>query len=218
MTVQPTFHWQFNEREGSITKDSINGVEGKLNSRVSWEEHGRMGNAIKLDGGSHINFGNAVGQFGTSDFTIAFGMKILALNGESDADIIGNRVRPSTSRNIDNNDLIKELHDNWFTVRLHDKKLWFQVDEDKNGTHMIRAISDRLPLFEDDKWHHIAAVREGRTLKVYLDGALVAQGTSNTGVANINNGIDLKLGNWNSGTPTARYEDLRIYHSALNAT
>ncbi|NJN19733.1 MAG: LamG domain-containing protein [Oscillochloris sp.] len=60
-------------------------------------------------------------------------------------------------------------------------------------------------------------VREGPALKLYFDGELQAEAASSTGVANIANGDDMKVGDWLRATPTARYEDLRIYHTALSA-
>ncbi|MEO0868580.1 MAG: LamG domain-containing protein, partial [Cyanobacteria bacterium J06642_11] len=66
------------------------------------------------------------------------------------------------------------------------------------------------------QWLHVAVVRQGRTIKIYIDGVLKAEATSKTGVANIKNNTDVKLGHSRRGTPNAQYEDLRIYHTALS--
>ncbi|MEM6717230.1 MAG: LamG-like jellyroll fold domain-containing protein, partial [Cyanobacteria bacterium P01_C01_bin.147] len=155
---------------------------------------------------SRVVFGPEVGQFGTSDFTVAFGIKILGTDGQNDLNIIGTR---SVSG-----------HGNWFSLRLEDKgrRLNFEVDENSKGKHYAIAKTPRLSNLFDKKWHHIALVRAGRTVKVYLDGILVAEGASKTGVANINRAVDVKLGHYTRHTPIAHYEDLRIYHTALNAT
>nr|WP_321399117.1 LamG-like jellyroll fold domain-containing protein [uncultured Desulfobacter sp.] len=204
MTIQPQYHWQFKENEGPLAKDSVDGVEGKFQN-VSRQGHGRIGNAIRINGNnSHINLGKIVGQFGRGDFTIAFGINILDTHGENDMDIIGNR----TSKG----------HGNFFAVRLIRKAhVCFEVDQDNKGTHHVPVDTERLPI-TDKKWHHAAVVREGRKLRVYFNGQLAAENTSDTGIADINNGNDLKLGDWKRGTPVAKYEDLRIYHKALNAT
>jgi len=76
MAIQPNFHWQFHEREGSIATDSISGVKAILKpvDDTVFGRHGRIGSAIRLRGlESRVQFGGEVGQFGTSDFTIAFG-------------------------------------------------------------------------------------------------------------------------------------------------
>ncbi|MEM8534087.1 MAG: LamG domain-containing protein [Chloroflexota bacterium] len=202
MAVQPTYHWQFAEREGSIAKDTISGVEGRFHS-VLWQFHGRIGHAIRVRGKEgHVNFGNVAGQFGTSDFTIAFGINILNTHDQNDVDIIGNRSVMG--------------HGNWVSLRLEEKqRLTFAVDEDSKGKHHAVAKTGKVLIAE--KWQHIAVVREGPTLRIYVNGSLVAEGASETGVANIQNGVDLKLGHWRRHAHTALYEDLRIYHTALNA-
>ena len=204
MTVQPKYHWQFEEKEGSIVRDTISGVEGRLHRSISWGGHGRIGKAVRFPSReSRIVFGHEVGQFGTSDFTVAFGIKILGTDGQNDLNIIGTR---SVSG-----------HGNWFSLRLEDKgrRLTFEVDENSRGKHYAFAKTRRLSNLSDKKWHHIALVREGRTVKVYFDGTLEAEGVSNTGVANISRAIDVKLGHYTRHAPTAHYEDLRIYHTAL---
>ena len=51
MTIQPNFHQQFNEREGSIATDRISSVEGKQIKNTTFWPHGRVGLAIGV-----INF------------------------------------------------------------------------------------------------------------------------------------------------------------------
>ncbi|MEM9953679.1 MAG: LamG-like jellyroll fold domain-containing protein [Chloroflexota bacterium] len=203
MTIQPNFHWQFNEREGSGTTDSISGVKGGFAS-VSFQLHGRIGPAIRFHSkSSRVQFvSDEVGQFGTSDFTIAFGMLIISTHRQDGLDIIGNRSSSG--------------HGNWVSLRLVDRTgLQFEVDEDRNATHYIKVRANKI--LKAKRWFHVAIVREGRTLKIYVDGVLQAEATSDTGIANIDNGVALRLGHYREETPTARYEDLRIYHTALNA-
>ncbi|MCU6711051.1 hypothetical protein M6D81_20365 [Paenibacillus sp. J5C_2022] len=203
MINQPAYHWQFDERDGSVVTDRINGIKGNV-QRVSREGHGRIGQAITIRGNeSLINFGNVVGQFGIDDFTVAFGMKYMDRHGEDDLDIIGNR---SVSG-----------HGNWFSLRQQKAKILFEVDEDNKAKNYAIAKTNDLQVLQQKKWHHIAVVREGQTLKIYIDGELAAEGVSTSGVANINNGKDLRLGDWKRGAAVAQYEDLRIYHTALGA-
>ena len=206
MTIQPTYHWQFNERKGNIARDAIGGIEGRLHSSITWHRHGRIGPAVRMPSReSRLVFDPEVGQFGTRDFTVAFGIKIMDIHGQDDLDIIGTRSMSG--------------HGNWFSLRLEDKgrRLLFEIDENSKGKHYAFAKTSRLSNLFDKKWHHIALVREGRTVKVYFDGTLVAEGASKTGVANINRTVDVKLGHYTRHTPLAHYEDLRIYHTALSA-
>ncbi|MEO0537454.1 MAG: LamG domain-containing protein [Cyanobacteria bacterium P01_A01_bin.123] len=205
MAVHPNYHWQFNERKGSIARDAIAGVEGRFHRTISWGGHGRIGSVVRFNSReSRIVFGPELGQFGTSDFTVTFGIKIMDIQGQDDLDIIGTRSMSG--------------HGNWFSLRLEDKgrRLTFAVNENSKGKHHANTKTPRLSNLFDKKWHHVALVREGRTVKVYFDGTLVADGASKTGVANINRAVDVKLGHYTRHTPTAQYEDLRIYHAALN--
>ncbi|MEM1251121.1 MAG: LamG-like jellyroll fold domain-containing protein [Cyanobacteria bacterium P01_H01_bin.21] len=205
MTIQPTYHWQFDERKGNISRDVISGIESRFHRTISWDGHGRIGSAVRFDSReSRIVFGPEVGQFGTRDFTVAFGIKIMDIHGQDDLDIIGTRSISG--------------HGNWFSLRLEDKgrRLTFAVDENSKGKHHANTKTPRLSNLFDKKWHHIALVREDRTVKIYFDGTLMAEGASKTGVANINRTVDVKLGHYTRHTPTAHYEDLRIYHTALS--
>jgi hypothetical protein len=205
MAPQPKYHWQFDERKGRIAKDSIGGAEARFHRTISWGGHGRIGSTVKFDSReSRIVFEPEVGQFGTSDFTVAFGINVLDTDGQDDLDIIGTR---SVSG-----------HGNWFSLRLRDqgKSLFFEVDEDSQGKNYARAKTEPLPSLVDQKWHHVALVRRGKTLKIYFNGTLVQTGKSRTGVADIKSNVDVKLGHYTRHTPTAQYEDLRIYHEALS--
>ncbi|MBE9067370.1 LamG domain-containing protein [Leptolyngbya cf. ectocarpi LEGE 11479] len=204
MTVQPNYHWQFEEKQGTVTADTVSGVKVKL-SNTTWLGHGRIGNAIKIDGrtkNSRIVFDQDVARFGTSDFTVAFGMKAQGTYGQKALHVIGNR---STSG-----------HGNFFSIRMKQQgQLTFEVDENTRGKNYA-FLNSKRPL-KDSKWHHIAAVRQGRSLKLYIDGELSDEGTSKTGIANIITDTVLFLGARGLKTPIAQYEDLRIYHTALNA-
>ncbi|NJN19732.1 MAG: hypothetical protein HC822_27595 [Oscillochloris sp.] len=133
MTVQPTYHWQFNEGAGSVSTDRISGVKATF-AKSALQLHGRIGNAVLVHGGSGaINLGKEVGQFGTSDFTIAFGILIRDNHDQNDLDIIGN--------------CSVKGHGNWVSLRLLEKtKLFFEVDEDSNGKHYIAARTNPLAL------------------------------------------------------------------------
>ncbi|ESA36374.1 egf domain-containing protein [Leptolyngbya sp. Heron Island J] len=204
MAVQPNYHWQFEEKQGTTVVDTVSGVKAKL-SNTTWLGHGRIGSALKIDGrvkNSRIVFDQDVARFGTSDFTIAFGMKVQGTYGQKVLHVIGNR---STSG-----------HGNFFSLRMKKQgQLTFEVDENTRGKNYAFLDSKR-PL-KDGKWHHIAAVRQGRSLKLYIDGELSDEGKSKTGIANITTDAVLLLGARGLKTPVAQYEDLRIYHTALNA-
>ncbi|MEL6778148.1 MAG: LamG domain-containing protein [Cyanobacteria bacterium J06597_16] len=203
MTVQPKFHWQFEEQKGTITVDNASDVKATF-SNAEFDGHGRTGPAVHLlKKGSHINLGKEVGQFGTSDFTVAFGMKNISTHGDGELDIIGSQSMKG--------------HGNFFSLRLTDRTIFFHVDENSKAKHYVKVRTNRLSVLPNKTWFHIAAVREGRKIKIYIDGVLAAKAESKTGVANIKNDTDVKLGHSRRGTPKAQYEDLRIYDKALSA-
>ncbi|MEM6435404.1 MAG: LamG domain-containing protein, partial [Cyanobacteria bacterium P01_D01_bin.115] len=204
MAVTPKYHWQFNERKGSIARDAIAGIEARLHRTISWGGHGRIGNAVRFNSReSRIVFGPEVGQFGTDDFTIAFGMKNISTHKDNELDIIGSQAVKG--------------HGNFFSVRLSDEKIFFHVDENSKGKHYVKVQTDRLSMVPDKAWFHVAVVRKRRTIQIYINGVLSATAKSKTGIANIKNNTDVKLGDSRRGTPTAQYEDLRIYDRALGA-
>ena len=203
MTIQPKFHWKFRDKSGAtITVDSISKVKASL-SEARPSGHGRIGLAMHLlKKNSHVNLGKAVGQFGTGDFTVAFGMKNISNHGDNELDIIGSQTVKG--------------HGNFFSVRLSDERIFFHVDENSKGKHYVKVQTDRLEMVPNKTWFHIAVVRKRRTIQIYIDGVLSATAKSKTGVANIKNNTDVKLGDSRRGTPTAQYEDLRIYDRALD--
>ncbi|MEL6453090.1 MAG: LamG domain-containing protein [Cyanobacteria bacterium J06623_5] len=202
MVVQPKFHWQFKERSGAATVDNVSIVKASL-SNADLSGHGRIGYAIHLlNKFAHVNLGKAVGQFGTGDFTVAFGMKNISTRGDQMLDIIGSQARKG--------------HGNFFLVRLTKRTIFFHVDENRDAKNYVKAQTAPLRMVRDRDWFHVAAVRQGRKIKIYIDGVLAAEAESPTGVANIENDTDVKLGHSRRGTPKAQYEDLRIYDTALS--
>ncbi|MEL7070869.1 MAG: LamG domain-containing protein [Cyanobacteria bacterium J06581_3] len=203
MAVQPKFHWQFEEREGTTAVDNVSDIIATF-SNAEFDGHGRIGHAVHLlKKGSHINLGKEAGQFGTSDFTVAFGMKNISTHDDGELDIIGSQSMKG--------------HGNFFSLRLTNRTIFFHVDENSKGKHYVKVKTKRLPVLPKKTWFHIAAVREGRKISIYIDGVLAAEAESKTGVANIKNDTDVKLGHSRRGTPKAKYEDLRVYHTALSA-
>ncbi|MEO0769991.1 MAG: LamG-like jellyroll fold domain-containing protein, partial [Cyanobacteria bacterium J06649_4] len=205
MTVQPKYHWKFQDKPSATTTvDSISKVKASL-FEAKPNGHGRIGRAMHLrEKNSHVSLGKAVGQFGTGDFTIAFGMKNISTHDDTELDIIGSQTMQG--------------HGNFFSVRLSDKRrIFFHVDENSKGKHYVKVQTDPLSMVYDRTWFHVAVVRKRRIIQIYIDGVLSIEEKSKTGVANIKNDTDVKLGDSRRGTPNAQYEDLRIYDRALDA-
>ena len=92
MTIQPKYHWQFNERKGRVAHDAIAGAEARFHESVVWQAHGRIGPAVRSTSRkSRLVFAPEIGQFGTRDFTVTFGIKIMDTQDLDDMNIIGTR-------------------------------------------------------------------------------------------------------------------------------
>ncbi|MDB9344115.1 lamin tail domain-containing protein [Nodularia spumigena CS-588/06] len=182
-------------------------------SNATLDNEGPGGNtAVHINGAdnSFVSFGTQIGQFGISDFTLAFWLQ--TTESHRYFDIAGNRAAGS--------------HGNFFCIRMtgkHESRpggiIASEVDQDQNGTNYI-GVESKTAGFNDGKWHHLAVVRQGTSLKLYIDGVISGNATGN-GVANIANGNAFKLGRSLVGVdrkfaPDARYSGLRVYDTALN--
>jgi len=204
--------WAFAEPGGNSATDLAGSVAGTLSPSVSRNTQGPFGSTtVHIDGsnGSLVNFGTAVGQFRTNSFSVALWFKTSETYRYFD--IIGNRTAGS--------------HGNFFCIRMmgnHESgtrgRVTTEVDEDGGGRNYIPVNSSRTGL-NDGQWHHVAVVRDGASLKLYIDGALSGSGDG-PGTANIANGNPFILGRSLVGVhdkfaPNAQYADLRVYSGAL---
>ena len=205
--------WKFDENTGKTAYDSKTGktaVNGILNN-AQWRDLSKIGAgaAVHLTGvdTSFVTFGNSVGQFGTSAFTVAFWVQTsdtLALY-----DLVGNRAAAG--------------HGNFFSVRMaSDGYVTAEVDQDASGTNYIGVRSSKGGL-NDGQWHHIVVTRNGKNLILYIDGAASNSGSAK-GTTNISNKNAFKLGRsmvepgTRRFTPDALFDDLALYSTALSAS
>jgi hypothetical protein len=203
-------YWKFNETSGTIAHDSINTVNGTLNGCAAFLPGGE---GVYLNGSdsSFVTFGKSIGQFGTNDFSVYLEFK--TNEKYRYFDIVGNRSAPS--------------HGNFLSIRMTGKHetlpegiVSAEVDEDTSGRNYISVMSQKAGL-NDGNWHSLVVVRIGKNLTIYIDGGLDNTGKNESGIANIKNGNDFKLGRSlvysqeNKFTPNAVYENLYVYDRAL---
>src|SRR4029078_7964415 len=112
-------------------------------------------------------FGNAVGNFGTSDFSVAFWVKTTGTS----MDLVSKRLACA--------------HGSFFDIRLGSTGVPnIELDQDGGGTNFNTFQAG--PAVTDGLWHHLTLIRQGTTATLYVDGAFASSGSSG-GVTNISN-------------------------------
>ncbi|HDN27246.1 MAG TPA: hypothetical protein ENG03_09170 [Thioploca sp.] len=159
-----------------------------------------------LNASGHGNLGTNIDQFKTNDFTVAFWFRTQEKSRLFD--LAGDRTAGS--------------HGNFLAIRMTGKHesvpegtVTVEIDQDRRGTNFIGIKSTTTGL-NDGNWHHVAAIRDGKSLALYIDGKLENTGKA-AGIANIVNNNDFRLGRSYAGFPNAvvQYDNLRVYNDAL---
>ncbi len=133
---------------------------------------GRVGNAAAFDGvNGVVNFGASAGNFGAADFSMHFWIKTSSTRTEG---IIGKRSVCD--------------HANMWDMRMFGGRLTLELDQ--SGSNYLPIATSRA--INDNVFHHVAIVRQGATVAIYIDGILDVTGSS--GIANVDSGTNLIAG------------------------
>jgi hypothetical protein len=162
----------------------------------------------KFDMNAYADLGANIAQFGVGDFTIAHWIKTAFNSGLGD--VIGNRVDGS--------------HGNFVCARINAAGIVsFEVDQSSTGTNYV-GVAATTPV-NNGAWHHLAYVRSGATVRIYVDGALQGTATAASGKpANIASSNSLRAGRRlpvdyaGYYSISATYDDVRVYGRALSAS
>jgi len=200
--------WKFDEGDGEKAIDSSgNANTGRLhhmdeNSRVE----GKFGKALSFNGKKqHISVKDRANlSFGTESFSISLWVKtkadtvgMMVINGSSGPPGSGKR----------------------YSLRYHGNGRVTFVTDDNVVKSLVDSGNVRI---NDEKWHHIAAVRDRNTnmLKLYIDGKRRAENNDDT--VNIDSpGEPLYIGRDSDEVPISGYvdgllDDVRIFSYALS--
>ncbi len=174
---------------------------------------GRFGQAFSLNGsGQYVALPPALGNFGTGDFTIS-----LWLSTTSGGNVISKRASCWGG-----------AYFNGFDMRMGaglGVELWTSMGYYAVGTPSgYRALNDGA-------WHHVAVVRQGGTVGLYIDGALASTSAIAGAISDPSNTpVYFGVGRcvygapgWNGnadGTPwfNGRLDQLGFYHRALSTS
>ncbi len=142
--------WKFDETQGTSARDSSGGNhDGTLIGHATWGR-GRIGGAVALDGsGGHVKIADASAFDFGGELTIAAWVNLHSVPSAWTAIITkGDSAWRMSTMGQD-----KKIH---FSVNHYDRT------EGANG-------STELTL---NQWHHVAAVYDGKTERIYVDGKL----------------------------------------------
>lgn len=148
-------------------------------------------------------------NFGTGNYTVSCWMRTAA----------------STSGMIWQESGAKAAGDNqtWLRIRGSATNLTSFSTEDQTGGSSINlttANSGAKAITNDNRWHHIVCVRQGVNTKMYIDGELIREANSSTGIKVTSNDGSFKVGMQENASGylnkfNGLIDDLIIYKRAL---
>jgi len=143
-------------------------------------------------------------QPGTSNFSVALWFKTPGRSG--DRNIMAIKRRAGTDPRI-----------GWSLATLNGSAR-FLVEDSNNNNNSAKSSTS----VNDDVWHHAVAVRDGGTIRIYLDGS---EANSTSGTTNdLSTTRNLYIGQTDTSDSsypdvfTGQIDDMRYYSKALTAT
>ena len=151
--------WLFEETSGKVAKDSVSGHDGELKGTPTWVANGKFGRGIEFPGkgDSYIRIDHA-NVFNADPYTF----------------VVWTKLKPTT----------------WQYVVWRNGDVWPENLSRKPGILISGFTRDHYPVFmwnvgngewgridgkaivADDKWHHIAKIYDGKSMKMYIDGKI----------------------------------------------
>ncbi|MGD8499722.1 MAG: LamG domain-containing protein [Phycisphaerales bacterium] len=208
-TPQPAFSWW---KFDNNANDSAGNINGTLVGNPTYVA-GKFGDAISLDGDDYVNFGNPSQlDFATDNWSVSAWIKT-TMTGTGDEN-----KGTIFAKGGDQTDGIR------YTLA---------VSENSSGTVTLttddndakrQAISTST--VNDDVWHHVAGIRDGTALRVYVDGTMEGTATApdgyDLGGASQHNAYVGVITDNRDGSLIKPFvgliDDVRIYNYALSTT
>jgi len=201
-------HWKLDEGAGTIAFDSSSlGNDGAFGGDPQWTA-GKIGGAMDFDGDDYVDLGNPSQlDFGTASWSVSAWVKM-----------------PTTT---ENSNIFAKGGDNTGGIRYmlnvsetDDHKACLTVDDNATKVQSTSSVT-----VDDDRWHHIVGMRDGNTLRLYVDSvqdgapAVLADGYDLSGTSQANGYIGA---GWRYDTSVVHkfligvIDDVRIYDYALS--
>ncbi|MBL9136815.1 MAG: S8 family serine peptidase, partial [Verrucomicrobiales bacterium] len=201
-SLGPVAHWRFDENAGASAADaSGSGNEGALANGPTWDPSGQVDGCLSFDGvddtvviphSSDLELGKD-----NTDFSVAFWLNL--------------QQGPTGLWRL----LLQKgngLNSRWFTFFLwpNTNRLHFRVSTTANSNEG----GDSVGILATNSWNHVAMIKRGSSLRLYLNGAFDSERVLPAPV--LSNQEPLYLGDnpLNFGTK-AKLDELRLYCRAL---
>ncbi len=200
-------YWSFEDATGTTATDfSGNGNTGTLtnmDANTDWVD-GRVGTALDFDGSDdYVSIAeNDDLKMGSGDFTLSVWVKSSAADDTRTVIWYGSlkRYLIRITNGAESDDV--------------SNKALFEIDDNTTAKKIEGDVT-----VADGTWHHIAAVRDGNTMRLYVDG--LTDGTADiTGYGSLDQaGQPFRIGvNTATSNMDGQIDEVRIYNTALTAT
>lgn len=191
----PTLYWKFDEGGGTIAEDQTsNNLDGTLNNTPTrqTEDLCISGKCLYFTGADNENVSISDPSSGSLDFTFTDNFSVQAWvkrNGASSANTV----------------IINKASDN-LGATYQGYKLYMDASGDfcfatRDGTLAEDSACTSAVDFDDDKWHHVAGTKLGRSvIRLYVDGNERASDTSIDSTGSLANSGNFYTGVDSDGT------------------
>ena len=192
LAIEPEYYWQFDKGDSSNVPNA-----GSQDAEIEWLGFLDYADASPVDGSTYAIYsgGNGYGRIPgnlsdiENDFSIECWVKYSTLASSSYGTIVAKKVNSSN--------VCFQLCTSW----QGGGKLRIEI----GVAGGIYGATTSQP-FNDDEWHHVAAVRDGEAVRIYIDGALEGEGVAPLGPLD-NLEFDAQVFRYGSYT-TYRFEGL----------
>ncbi|HSU73228.1 MAG TPA: LamG domain-containing protein [Candidatus Binatia bacterium] len=195
--------------EGNV-QDSVDGNDGKFNGVASYSA-GHTGQAFSLSTSSSVNISdNPNLDFGSGDdFTISAWMKPVADSSYDGGYVIVYKISPSV--------YLVSQPSGYELYYMQGALSFYLISQGTTATITENDSTNYGPSFWQDQWHHVAAERQGKQLKLYIDGVLVKTQTT-LASGSLQNSQPLYIGGYviPSGNFRGALDEVQIYDHALS--
>lgn len=203
--------WTFDDAQGTTAQDySSNDNDGTVTG-ATWVETDRCidGNCLNFDGADDrvSRADDADFDFAAADsFTVSFWYK----------------SPPKTALSVLAVKLEAVGTDGGYIIQQEaDGDITCAIEDDDADTTIDITISSTAANYDDNRWHHVACVKNGTTsLTLYIDSQQIVQDTGLGSVTTLENDETFYLGADNGGTTnefTGFVDEFRMYRSALTS-